>query len=451
MKSRMELEAAAANAPRRREAAESCFSASSAIYCSPVLQPGARKAGRYHVIVGVLTLMLAGTWAAVAAEPVSSPQPVYVTNYVVVTNVLVVTNYVTLTNAGNQFPTPNSQLPTNSSLSALTWLPPEDGFDWIEIKSGEWLKGKIKSMQDEKLEFDSEELDDRVFDWEDIRTVRSPRLNSVRFDKAGKADGALLVTTNEVRVVSQTATNIHPRADLLGIAPTGNREWNKWSGQVAAGLSFRSGNTKEVEYNAHLTLNRRTPSTLLTFDYLGNFGKINGVETENNQRLQARFDSYLSRRLFLRAPDVEYYHDPLQNLEHRYTLGAGMGYKLVKTRRVDWEITAGPAYQRNEFSSVGPGESNTRDSLAMVFGSRLEIELSKRLDFILEYRAQFSGRETGNNTHHGVATLKFDIHKRLKLDLSLIWDSVASPTTESSGLTPQKDDVRLMMQVGLDF
>jgi putative salt-induced outer membrane protein YdiY len=408
------------------------------------------------VRAGILTLVLAWTGAAVGAAPASSPQPLFVTNYVAVTNVVLVTvtNYVTITNAapgGNQPSALNSQRSSDSLLSALSWLPPEDRFDWIEIKSGEWLKGRIKSMQDERLEFDSEELDDRVFDWKDIRTVRSPRLNSVRFDQGGQADGSLLITTNEVRVVSQTGTNVHARADLLGIAPTGNREWNKWSGQVAAGLSFRSGNTREVEYNAHLTLNRRTPSTLLTFDYLGNFGKINQVETENNQRLQARFDSYLSRRLFLRAPDLEYYHDPLQNLDHRYTLGAGIGYKLVKTRRVDWEITAGPAYQRNEFSSVEPGERNTRDSLAMVFGSRLEIELSKRLDFILEYRAQFSGRETGNNTHHGVATLKFDIHKRLKLDLSFIWDRVASPTTESSGLTPQQDDLRLMMQLGVAF
>src|SRR5215471_12187969 len=47
--------------------------------------------------------------------------------------------------------------------AADDWRPPSptgnDGFDWIELRSGEWLKGKIKSLQDEKLEFDSEELD----------------------------------------------------------------------------------------------------------------------------------------------------------------------------------------------------------------------------------------------------------------------------------------------------
>lgn len=39
--------------------------------------------------------------------------------------------------------------------AAENWQPPppsgQDRFDWIELKSGEWLKGRIKSLQDEKL------------------------------------------------------------------------------------------------------------------------------------------------------------------------------------------------------------------------------------------------------------------------------------------------------------
>src|SRR6185369_5914014 len=67
--------------------------------------------------------------------------------------------------------------------AADDWRPPppagEESFDWIQLKSGEWLKGKIKSLQDEKLEFDSEELNLLTFDWKDIRALRSPRLQSV--------------------------------------------------------------------------------------------------------------------------------------------------------------------------------------------------------------------------------------------------------------------------------
>jgi hypothetical protein len=119
-----------------------------------------------------------------------------------------------------------------------TGSPGGDSFDWVQLKSGEWLKGRLKSLQEEKLEFDSEELDLHFFDWKNILTVRSPRLKSVRLDKGKPLEGSLLVTTNEVRIMSQTETNTFPRAELIAITPTGDREVDKWSGRISVGVSF---------------------------------------------------------------------------------------------------------------------------------------------------------------------------------------------------------------------
>lgn len=338
---------------------------------------------------------------------------------------------------------------------ASDWLPRpppvDERYDWIELKTGEWLKGRIKSMQDDKLEFDSEEMDVQVFDWDKIRTLRSPRLHSVRFETKATADGSLWITTNSIQVISGGTTNSYARDELLAITPTGARELSKWTGKIAAGMNFRSGNTKEVEYDAHGTIERRTPSTRLTLDYLGNFGRINGVETENNHRLQTRFDYFLSRRLFVRLPDAEYYRDPLQNLDHRLTLGAAVGYDLVHNRRVEWNVSVGPAWQRNWFSSVPAGESSTRDSLAAVFGTRLDVELTSRIDLLLEYRGQIAGRNSGDNMHHAVAGLEFEIHKRLKLDVTFSWDRIGNPKTEKNGTTPASDDYRVSTGLGVDF
>jgi hypothetical protein len=41
----------------------------------------------------------------------------------------------------------------------VAWTPPPpDDFDWIQLNSGEWLKGEFKALYDEKVEFDSEEV-----------------------------------------------------------------------------------------------------------------------------------------------------------------------------------------------------------------------------------------------------------------------------------------------------
>ena len=59
--------------------------------------------------------------------------------------------------------------------------PPPDMFDWIQLKSGEWLKGELIALYDDKLEFDSDELDNLTFDWDDVRQVRTGRVVRVRF------------------------------------------------------------------------------------------------------------------------------------------------------------------------------------------------------------------------------------------------------------------------------
>ena len=51
--------------------------------------------------------------------------------------------------------------------------PPPDEFDWVQLTSGEWLKGEIVDLYRKELAFDSDELDLQVLDWEDVKELRS--------------------------------------------------------------------------------------------------------------------------------------------------------------------------------------------------------------------------------------------------------------------------------------
>ena len=87
----------------------------------------------------------------------------------------------------------------------------------------------------------------------------------------------------------------------------------------------------------------------------------------------------------------------------------------------------------------------------MVVGSILELKLTKRLDFDTELRATVTSKEVGETTYHGLARLKFEIHKHLDLDISFIWDRITHPQTDADGVTPQKDDFRLVTGLGVTF
>ena len=397
-------------------------------------------------ILALALLWLASAIPGLGAEPLGSLQPVFTTNFVVVTNMVVVTNYVTTARPAANLAGEG----TNSALPNLSWVPPEDTFDWIQLKSGEWLKGQFKAMQDRKLEFDSEELKDQRLDWKDVRQVRSSRTLDVLFVDGAKLSGPVVITPKQV-TVGRALPLVYPRDQLQSLTPGGSKERNYWSGKGSFGLTLRSGNTRQVEYNAQAHLQRRTPATRLSLDYIGNVSSVESVESANNHRVNGEFDLWLSRRFYLVVPSAEYYKDPFQNLAHRLTLGVGIGYDLIDRPNLNWNITTGPAFQKAWFESSQPGEPREKQSAALTFGSRFDWEITHRIDLILEYRGQYTSRQVGETTHHSVSTLSIELTKRFDLDVSFVWDRISNPKVGADGARPTPDDFRLVVGLGVDF
>jgi putative salt-induced outer membrane protein YdiY len=342
----------------------------------------------------------------------------------------------------------NSVLTTNAAPPDLSWGPPADNSDWIQLKSGEWLKGRIKALQERRLEFDSEELDLLKFNWEDVRQVRSPHTIDVLFANGTSVSGPVTITPEQVEV-GGASPRVFPRDQLQSLAAGGSKERRYWTGNAALGLSVRSGNTEETEFNAQARLKRRTPGTRLSFDYLGNISEAEDAQSANNQRLSAEFDLWLQRRVYLLLPFAEYFRDPFQNLANRITIGTGVGYDLFSRQGLEWNITTGPAFQRAWFDSNEPGEPRDKDTAALVFGTRLEWEITDNLKWVSEYRGQYTSKDAGETTHHSVNTLSFDLTKRFSLNISFLWDRIAIPKVGADGIQPKPDDYRLVVGLGV--
>ena len=337
------------------------------------------------------------------------------------------------------------------ALPDLSWVPPEDGFDWIQLNTGEWLKGRIKAMQDRQLEFYSEKLSDMTFDWKDIRQVRSPHTIDLLLVDGTKSSGSVTVTPDRVVVGGATPFEVD-RDQLQSLTPGGSKERDYWSTDMSFGLSVQAGNTKAVAYNAQVDLQRRTPATRLSLDYVGNYSSLNSTESANNNRVNGEFDLWLSRRFYLVLPSLEYYRDPFQNLSHRVTVGSGIGYDIVDRSKLEWNITTGPAYQYAWFDSSEPGQPTEKGTAALTFGSRLKWNITPRIKWTVEYAARSTGEQVGETTHHGQSTLSLDLNnKRFTLDVSGIWDRISDPKIGADGIQPQPDDFRLVVGLGVHF
>ena len=324
-------------------------------------------------------------------------------------------------------------------------------FDWIRLPSDEWLKGKIISMYDGKLEFDSDELGVHTFDFADIKELRSSRVLQVGFADRPPAMGRLVVDGTAARVVADAGETAFARSEILTIVKGAAREIDYWSGYANAGGNIRSGNSDQVDYTARLGTVRRSVKDRTGFDYIGTITRINSEDTSNNHRVTLGWDRFLSQRLFLNLVGLEWYRDPFQNVANRWTVTAGLGYELIDTPRTSWSATAGPAWQSTDWKSVPAGDDESASSFALRVGTRFEHEFTDSIDVYAYYNAFFTDEASGSYTHHFDTGLKIELVGDLDVNVGWVWDRVQDPRPLEDGSFPRKDDTRLVFGLGWSF
>jgi len=345
-------------------------------------------------------------------------------------------------------------LPGSAEPKADLYGPPRPrtgDFDWIQFKNGEWLKGEIKDLLDESFSFDSDELDRLQLDWKDIYAVYSPRQHTFVFEDNTSVLGTMQIVGDRVTVTTLEGEKRYDRADLMSIIPGGHTEWDYWSLKYTFAGTFRQGNTDQTDISSFLSVQRRSPKARTRLEYRDTFGSLEGKETINNQLANLHHDIFLSRRVYLVMPSVQYYRDKFQNIAYRLTPGAGLGYELIDSGIMEWIVSGGAGYQYTRFDEVEPGEDSSASGAAILGGTDLNWELTEKLDFEFQYTTTIGLDEDMGITQHARTTLSVNVWKDFDFDVSLTWDRVGSAQRTSDGEEPDEDDVRLYVGIGWEL
>jgi len=290
--------------------------------------------------------------------------------------------------------------------------------DWLQLTSGEWLRGRIIAMQKEDLEFDSDELDKLVIEWKKVKYIKSSDPYRLRFDGRINAIGIIEITQQEVRVSTDYDDKVFERSKLLTIASGKETEISYWTSKVTLSLNVRRGNTDQTDFTSKINAKRQTINSRVVLDYLGNFTAIEDVETINNHRLNATYDIFITRDIFITPITAEYYRDPFQNIERRIYVGAAIGYSLINTNKTEWDISGGPAYQSTRFVSVQPDQSPEDNALTLILSTKFDTELNDKVDLKGTYSATLGDETTGNYTHHSIFTVETEITDKLEMKIT---------------------------------
>lgn len=339
-------------------------------------------------------------------------------------------------------------LGAQATAQPAPWAPPEPSdteFDWIQLTSGEWLKGDFERLRKRKVSFDSDELEDLELDFEDVAAFRLPRPHSYRVGDRQVYRGSGEMRDGVVRVRTPDGVVEFPRDELDRVVRGEDRELDRWSTMLMLGLAARQGNTDQVDITGLWDVRRESALTRWSLDYDGVLSSVNGQTNANSHRVFTGFDVYLTRRFFLTVPFFEFFSDEFQNIDQRYTPGVGLGYELVQRGWVEWEVTGGGAYQRTVYSTTG----DASDFAALV-GTEVDFDF-RSFDWDNLYRVQIVPTDPGRTSQHFESVFSLDIWGPLDLDVSFIWDRIADPEPDANGVQPESDDVRLSVGLGLDL
>ncbi len=365
--------------------------------------------------------------------------------------------------------------------------PPAKEFDWMELQSGEWLKGEFKGLYSGDVEFDSDEFDLVTFDLDDVKqiitkgnsvislnrampslTALSTRLHKhddnnmtenidIENEVIGKInfkDGAFSVTMADGSTKALIPTDI---ASVAGGEPT---ESNYWSASVFLGVDTLSGNTNQVTVTAKASAQRRTALTRFKANYLATYTNVEDqdtnetVKTADSNRFSTSFDLYQTSHFYWRLASFEFLRDPFQNISARYTPAVGIGYDIIYTPKTNWSVTMGPGYQRTyyaDYNASDPQSNAYTESPLFFLDSRFDTEITSDIDFIINYTLYIIDREGGGDIHHAEVALETEIINDFTVDFSVFMDRTNHPVAFGNGVEPEQNDYKTMLAIGYSY
>ncbi|MBW8191531.1 DUF481 domain-containing protein [Neiella marina] len=338
--------------------------------------------------------------------------------------------------------------------AAGQWSPPPPKnveSTWIQLVSGEWVKGDVIAMYHDKLKFDSDKLGMLSINWTDIVTMHSAGEFGIFTESVGNVEGRLDRIDDRVVITTPEGQQLIDAYDVVSIAPVDDEPFSQWSAKASFGYSVRQGNNDESEFNASANIERRKARSRLVIDYLGYVSVKDDNETANNHRLTGVRDTFVSRNFFWRPFQGELFVDKVQNIDHRTTLSGGFGYRILDEDDVEWDVSTTAGYQITYFGSVEEGEDDHERTPAFTASTVYDKELTKWLDWKTTMQITIVNDVSGRYTHHLVSTISSEITKYIDLDFSVVWDRIEKPRADEDGVVPENDDYRMVVGVGIEY
>lgn len=281
--------------------------------------------------------------------------------------------------------------------------------DELLMKDGSRLLGKVLKEDDGVVDFETSYAGTIKVKWSEIREVIADEPITVLLKNRETREATNAKNTEAGVVLAAESGDIETippgEIDYVNPEPWRVGKGMKWSGRINVDLNYERGNSDKDEYHGDWETTFRWRDDRLKFygDYERE--KSNDVLTDDNWRINGRYDHFLTQKFFYGAT-LGMEHDRPADLQRRTIVGPLVGYEFYESTAMNLDVAGGPMYVNEEFY-----DADNRDYLALGWGVDFDrFLIPERVQFYHKHRGLLEPGDTDNLVWDAWTGFRFPIY-----------------------------------------
>jgi len=334
----------------------------------------------------------------------------------------------------------------SSALSAQEALPPPaaQNVDVVELDNGDVITGKLKGLQQGRLQLKTVAADNIYIEWERIRSLTAPGLFEIELESGERFFGGLRPATKRGRIsiVGPTEGTEVGMLDVVRITPIKSTFWTRLEGLIEFDFAFAKANESfnmtadvDVKYRGEAIEHRLSGSMFLQSQ--------ENIESTARHTARWKTTRFLADRWFIGSGFDAEKNDQLA-LDIRAGIGIFGGRIFAQTNHVVWYVAGGVTGNRERFD----GEESTATTFELPIGTGLNVFLfgANETTLDVQWTVYPSLTDLGRVRMYFDASLRRDLLLDFFVALSGYDSFDSRPPTDTSN-----NDFALSFSVGFDF
>jgi len=281
--------------------------------------------------------------------------------------------------------------------------------DELIMKDGSRLLGKVLKEDDGVVDFETSYAGTIKVKWSEISELIADEPMTVLLEnrETRAVTNAKNTEAGVVLADESGTTETIPPSEIAYVNPEPWRvgKGMKWSGRMNVDLNYERGNSDKDEYHGDWETTFRWRDDRLKFygDYERE--KSNDVLTDDNWRINGRYDHFVTRKFFYGAT-LGMEHDRPADLQRRTIVGPLIGYEFYESTAMNFDVAGGPMYVNEEFY-----EEDNRDYLALGWAVDFDrFLIPERVQFYHRHRGLLEPGDTDNLVWDAWTGFRFPIY-----------------------------------------